>query len=91
MFPLWRWLELGCPCGLTFRGESGDLIQEVVSFQLAVEATPCRLCSRTGKLSHLAAAALLGGETDGGVFEIDLDTQQAEALDFLLKRLRTSG
>ena len=33
----------------------------------------------------------MGGETDGGVFEIDLDTQQADALDFLFEETSHLG
>src|SRR5688572_18218833 len=74
------------PVRLSFRDESGGAPAEPVSFQLDVSGS-ARFADkpRTGKLVFGAGQAFLSGETEGGVFEIDLDVPVAEEvrIDFV--------
>jgi hypothetical protein len=80
------------PIRLAFRNESGALIQEVVSFQLAVTGSArFGTAPRTGSIKFGGGSPFLGGQTDGGVFEIDLDAPQAEEIDFLFEETSQLG
>ncbi|MBI4606256.1 MAG: hypothetical protein HY721_30185 [Planctomycetes bacterium] len=71
------------PVRLVFRDEAGQPLAAAVAFQLAVTgkavfAGP----AREGRIVFGEGTPFLGGETEAGVFEVDLEDPVAEALAF---------
>jgi len=80
------------PFRLSFREESGELTQKVVTFRFYVTGKALfRGPPRKGNLTFGDGKVFIEADSEGGLFEMDVETPVAEELTFLLEEESEQG